>query len=214
MTTSGPDESALRCSGRRVLTSSGSTHRKPPSAPSPSPPPAIVVAASSRPMAPSTRLGTSARTPSRCRRRASSCASGPRSRASSLSRPDGGTDVTAVETDAGTIETERVIVTGGPSLRAVGRLAGVRIPVGAARHSVAVLEPHPAFETDRLPMVFDIGAGLYWRTEEGGLLFGWSAPDDVPGEARRIDWVLRRDARPTRRPRAGHRGPRPATDLG
>ncbi|MFL5674719.1 MAG: NAD(P)/FAD-dependent oxidoreductase [Chloroflexota bacterium] len=103
---------------------------------------------------------------------------------------DGGTRVTAVETDTGTIETERVIVTGGPSLRAVGRLAGVRIPVGAARHSVAVLEPHPAFETDRLPMVFDIGAGLYWRTEEGGLLFGWSDPHEEPGEARRIDWAF------------------------
>jgi len=101
---------------------------------------------------------------------------------------DGGTRVTAVETDAGTIETERVLLTGGPSLRAVGRLAGIRIPVGAARHSVAVLEPHPAFDVDRLPMVFDIGAGLYWRLEERGLLFGWSDPDETPGEARRIDW--------------------------
>jgi sarcosine oxidase subunit beta len=100
----------------------------------------------------------------------------------------GGTRVTAVETDAGTIEAERVLLTGGPSLRAVGRLAGIRIPVGAARHSVAVLEPHPAFDVDRLPMVFDIGAGLYWRLEERGLLFGWSDPDETPGEARRIDW--------------------------
>ncbi len=37
-------------------------------------------------------------------------------------------------------------------------------------------------------MVFDIGAGLYWRLEEGGLLFGWSDPNEVPGEARSIDW--------------------------
>jgi len=100
----------------------------------------------------------------------------------------GGRRVTAVETDTGTIETDRVLLTGGPSLRAVGRLAGVRIPVGAARHSVAVLEPHPAFDVERLPMVFDIGAGLYWRLEEGGLLFGWSDPDEAPGDARRIDW--------------------------
>ena len=46
------------------------------------------------------------------------------------------------------IETERVLLTGGPSLRAVGRLAGVRIPVGAVRHTVAVLEPHPAFAVE------------------------------------------------------------------
>jgi sarcosine oxidase subunit beta len=83
-----------------------------------------------------------------------------------------------------------VILTGGPSLRAVGRLAGVRIPVGAARHTVAVLEPDDAFAVERMPMVFDIGAGLYWRLEEGGLLFGWSNPDEVPGEARAIDWAF------------------------
>ncbi|HEV8403460.1 MAG TPA: FAD-binding oxidoreductase [Candidatus Limnocylindrales bacterium] len=103
---------------------------------------------------------------------------------------DGGRRVTGVETDQGIIETERVILTGGPSLRAVGRLAGVRIPVGAARHTVAVLEPDDAFAVDRMPMVFDIGAGLYWRLEEGGLLFGWSNPDEVPGEARAIDWAF------------------------
>jgi len=38
-------------------------------------------------------------------------------------------------------------------------------------------------------MVFDIGAGLYWRQEEGGLLFGWSDPNETPGEARSIDWA-------------------------
>jgi sarcosine oxidase subunit beta len=101
----------------------------------------------------------------------------------------GGTKVVAVETDAGPIATERVLLTGGPSLRAVGRLAGVRIPSGAARHTVAVLEPHAAFDVASMPMVFDIGAGLYWRLEEGGLLFGWSDPDESPGEARTIDWA-------------------------
>jgi sarcosine oxidase subunit beta len=103
---------------------------------------------------------------------------------------DGGRRVVAVDTDAGPIETERVLLTGGPSLRAVGRVAGVRIPVGAARHTVAVLEPHPAFNVETMPMVFDIGAGLYWRLEEGGLLFGWSNPAETPGEATSIDWTF------------------------
>jgi sarcosine oxidase, subunit beta len=106
------------------------------------------------------------------------------------STPDGGTRVIAVETDAGIIATERVLLTGGPSLRAVGRLAGMGIPVGAARHTVAVLEPHEVFDVPRMPMVFDIGAGLYWRLEEGGLLFGWSNPEEPPGEARSIDWAF------------------------
>jgi sarcosine oxidase subunit beta len=100
-----------------------------------------------------------------------------------------GSRVIGVETDAGPVATEHVLLTGGPSLRDVGRLAGLRIPAGAARHSVAVLEPHPAFAVERIPMVFDIGAGLYWRLEEGGLLFGWSDPDEQPGEARSIDWA-------------------------
>ena len=103
---------------------------------------------------------------------------------------DGASRVIGVETDGGTIDTERVILTGGPTLRSVGRLAGVRIPAGAARHTVAVLEPDPVFAVERMPMVFDIGAGLYWRLEEGGLLFGWSNPDEVPGEARAIDWTF------------------------
>jgi sarcosine oxidase subunit beta len=101
----------------------------------------------------------------------------------------GGARVVAVETDRGTIETDRVLLTGGPGLRAVGRAAGLRIPAGAARHTVAVLEPHPVFDLPRMPMVFDIGAGLYWRLEEGGLLFGWSDPDEKPGEARVVDWT-------------------------
>ena len=107
----------------------------------------------------------------------------------------GSSRVVGVETSAGPIVTERVILTGGPSLRAVGRLAGLRVPAGAARHTVCVLEPHDAFGVERMPMVFDIGEGLYWRLEEGGLLFGWSDPDETPGEARSINWPMYEVAR-------------------
>lgn len=103
-------------------------------------------------------------------------------------RRDAAGRVTGVETSAGPIATGRVLLTGGPSLRAVGERAGVRIPVGAARHTVAVLEPDDAFLPPH-PMVFDLGAGLYWRPEEDGLLFGWSDPDDAPGIARAVDWA-------------------------
>jgi sarcosine oxidase, subunit beta len=96
--------------------------------------------------------------------------------------------VTGVETPDGVIATERVILTGGPTLRAVGRAAGATIFAGAARHQVAVSEPHAAFDVDRLPMVFDVGVGLYWRLEEGGLLWGMSNPREKPGPAREVDW--------------------------
>jgi sarcosine oxidase subunit beta len=37
-------------------------------------------------------------------------------------------------------------------------------------------------------MVFDLTAGVYWRQEEDGLLFGWSDPAERPGEARSVNW--------------------------
>jgi sarcosine oxidase subunit beta len=104
-------------------------------------------------------------------------------------RTDDAGRVVAASTSGGDIETDRVLLTGGPTLRAVGAACGLRIPVGAARHTVGVLEAHQAFDVERMPMVFDIGAGLYWRLEEGGLLFGWSDPDEQPGVARAIDWA-------------------------
>ena len=95
--------------------------------------------------------------------------------------------VTGVETSAGPIVAGQVVLTGGPELAEVGRLAGLRIPAGGARHHVAVTEPHPDLHPSRVPMVFDVAAGLYWRPEEGGLLFGTSNPDEPPGEAGGVD---------------------------
>ena len=95
--------------------------------------------------------------------------------------------VTGVATSTGVISAGSVVLTGGPQLAAVGRQAGLRIPVGGARHQVAVTEPHPDLHPSRVPMVFDLAAGLYWRPEEGGLLFGMSNPAEPPGEARAVD---------------------------
>jgi sarcosine oxidase, subunit beta len=103
-------------------------------------------------------------------------------------RTAGGRKLTGVLTSAGLTETSRAILTGGPTLHEVGIAAGVEIPAGAVRHQVAVTEPHPAFEVARQAMGFDLGGGLYWRLEEGGLLFGMSNPDEAPGPSREIDW--------------------------
>jgi sarcosine oxidase subunit beta len=95
--------------------------------------------------------------------------------------------VTGVQTTAGPIAAPLVVLTGGPELAAVGRLAGLTIPAGAVRHQVAVTEQHPALAPARLPMLFDLAVGLYWRPEDGGMLFGMSNPDEPPGEARSVD---------------------------
>jgi sarcosine oxidase subunit beta len=97
--------------------------------------------------------------------------------------------VTGVATSGGTIATERVVLTGGPDLASVGRIAGVTVHAGGTRHQVAVTEPHPAFSPEVMgAMVFDLPNGLYWRPEDGGLLFGMSNPDEPPGPARDVDW--------------------------
>jgi sarcosine oxidase, subunit beta len=96
--------------------------------------------------------------------------------------------VTGVETTVGVIETDRVVLTGGPELASVGNFGGLSIPVGGARHQIAVTEPCPQLAPENSPMVFDVGAGLYWRPEDGGILFGMSNPDEKPGAARDVDW--------------------------
>ena len=101
--------------------------------------------------------------------------------------------VTGVQTSAGTIATDTVILTGGPALQAVASAAGARAWVGYARHQVVVTEPSAELHVDTTAMAFDIGAGLYWRPEEGGFLWGMSNPNEAPGPGRVIDWrYLRR----------------------
>jgi sarcosine oxidase subunit beta len=104
--------------------------------------------------------------------------------------------VVGVDTSDGPIDTERVVLTGGPQLAEVGATAGVRIPAGGTRHQVVVTAPVPEFDVYELPMVFDVASGLYWRPgESGGLLWGMSNPDEPPGVATDFDTVYYRKAR-------------------
>jgi len=98
-----------------------------------------------------------------------------------------GDHVTGVATSAGPVSAPIVVLTGGPEIAEVGKLAGVSVAAGGVRHQVAVTEPHPDLAPGRLPMVFDLSAGLYWRPEESGLLFGMSNPAEPPGDATCID---------------------------
>jgi sarcosine oxidase, subunit beta len=98
-----------------------------------------------------------------------------------------GDRITGVETSRERISSPIVVLTGGPELAEVGGVAGIRVPAGGVRHQVAVTEPHRDLDPSRLPMVFDLSAGLYWRPEEKGLLFGMSNPDERPGPAACVD---------------------------
>jgi sarcosine oxidase subunit beta len=97
--------------------------------------------------------------------------------------------VVGVRTSLGEIATERVVLTGGPTLAAVGRAAGTTIASGGARHQVVVTSPDLDLSPERLPMVFDLASGIYWRPEEGGVMWGMSNPEEPPGEATGFDWT-------------------------
>lgn len=97
-------------------------------------------------------------------------------------------EVAAISTTRGPIATRRVVLTGGPDLADVGEKAGTRIAAGGARHQVAVTEADPRLSPDLVRMAFDIDEGLYWRPEDGGLLFGMSNPAELPGPAKEVDW--------------------------
>ena len=104
--------------------------------------------------------------------------------------------VVGVDTSDGPIDTERVVLTGGPQLAEVGATAGGRIPAGGTRHQVVVTAPVPESDVYQLPMVFDVTSGIYWRPgESGGLLWGMSNPDEPPGVATDFDTVYYRKAR-------------------
>ena len=100
----------------------------------------------------------------------------------------GGRRVIGVETECGFIDADRVLLTGGPSLRWSDGW-----PACASRRAPPVIR-WPSSNRIRpstcrgCRWCSTSAPGLYWRLEEGGLLFGWSDPDEVPGEARSIDW--------------------------
>jgi sarcosine oxidase subunit beta len=104
--------------------------------------------------------------------------------------------VVGVDTSAGPIDTDHVVLTGGPQLADVGALAGGRIYAGGTRHQVVVTAPVPSVNVNELPMVFDLVSGIYWRPgESGGLLWGMSNPDEAPGVAGEFDWLYYQKAR-------------------
>ncbi len=108
----------------------------------------------------------------------------------------GGGRVIGVDTTAGPIDTDRVVLTGGPQLAEVGSRAGARIPAGGTRHQVVVTAKLPNLDVNELPMVFDLPSGIYWRPgENGGLLWGMSNPDEPPGTAVDFDTLYYRKAR-------------------
>jgi len=104
--------------------------------------------------------------------------------------------VVGVDTSNGPIDTEHVVLTGGPKLAAVGAAAGGRVHAGGTRHQVVVTAAPSELNIHDVPMAFDVTSGIYWRPgEAGGVLWGMSNPDEPPGTAVDFDTLYYRKAR-------------------
>lgn len=88
--------------------------------------------------------------------------------------------VTAVEAGTTLIETERVVNCAGPNAAEIGALVGLKIPIVPLKRQICKTAPLDWVPTD-LPMIVDMGSGLYMHKESGGLLLGWADPSVTPG---------------------------------
>jgi glycine cleavage system T protein len=94
-----------------------------------------------------------------------------------IHRKDGA--VAGVSTTAGDIACEFVVNAAGMWARALGRMAGVAVPLHASEHFYIVTEPLPGIRSD-LPVLRDTDGYIYVREEVGGLLMGGFEPVAKP----------------------------------
>jgi len=101
--------------------------------------------------------------------------------------------VRAVETSRGTIETGVVVNAAGPHARAVGRMAGIDVPVDPYRRHIFIAQaPASAGEAWRVPrtrvMVIDFDTTFYFHREGAGLLFGMGDPHETSTFDMTVQW--------------------------
>jgi sarcosine oxidase, subunit beta len=97
-----------------------------------------------------------------------------------------GKSTLAVDTPAGRIECQTVVNAAGPWAGAVGRLAGLDIPVLPYRRCIYMTEPVP--HVPPFPFVIDTASGFYMRPEGGKLLMGVTNEDEPSSENVAVDW--------------------------
>ena len=84
--------------------------------------------------------------------------------------------ITTVHTDKGDIATNTVINAAGGYAKAVGRMAGIELPIFPERHEILVTEPVEPMQT---PMVMCFYHNLYCQqTPHGSFIMGIGHPDE------------------------------------
>jgi sarcosine oxidase subunit beta len=87
--------------------------------------------------------------------------------------------IAGVETRDGVIAAPVVVNAAGPYAGAVGRMAGVEVPVEPVRRQIYVTAPYAGLPHD-LPMIIDFDTSSYVRGDRAGLLMGASDPAEPP----------------------------------
>ncbi len=106
--------------------------------------------------------------------------------------------VTGVRTGGSSISTPNVVNAAGPWARAIGRMAGVSVPVDPERRHIFIAQApagtnwdegdHPRSVPASRLMVIDFGSTFYFHREGSGILFGMGDPDEKPGFDTTVRW--------------------------
>ena len=86
--------------------------------------------------------------------------------------------VSAVVTDQGAIQCDKVVNCGGQWARQIGALAGVSVPLQPMKHQYIITETVPGLARDA-PTIRDPDRRTYFKEEVGGLVMGGYEPNPV-----------------------------------
>ncbi len=100
--------------------------------------------------------------------------------------------VAGVETTGGAIDAPVVVNAAGPHARAIGRMAGLDVPVEAYRRHIFIAQPPASGGRWNVPdsriMVIDFESTFYFHREGAGVLFGMGDPHETPSFDLTVQW--------------------------
>ncbi|MSO49978.1 MAG: FAD-binding oxidoreductase [Acidobacteria bacterium] len=100
--------------------------------------------------------------------------------------------VAGVETSGGIIDAPVVVNAAGPYARAIGRMAGLDVPVEPYRRHIFIAQPPASGGRWHVPdsriMVIDFESTFYFHREGAGVLFGMGDPHETPSFDLTVQW--------------------------
>ena len=95
--------------------------------------------------------------------------------------------IAGVDTSRGRIDAPIVVNAAGPHARAIGRMAGVEVPVDPYRRHIFIAAVDGGVPASRI-LVIDFDTTFYFHREGAGLLFGMGDPDEIPTFDTTVQW--------------------------